>query len=83
VSYTSAYPQISYTISVVDLSVFPEYKNCKYEVGMVNTMEDPKFFGYDSNGVPNREEVFITHTQKCLDSPDKNKITVQNYRTEF
>jgi hypothetical protein len=39
-------------------------------------MEDPKFFGYNSNGVPNREEVFITHVKKCLDSPDKNECTV-------
>ena len=44
-------------------------------------MEDPNFFGYDSNGLPYREDVIISEVTYHLDSPDKNEITVQNYRT--
>ena len=83
VANTSSKPQISYNISVVDINPIMDTNDYSFEVGQVTTMEDPNFFGYNSDGLPYKEEVIISEITYHLDSPDKNEITVQNYRTQW
>ena len=80
---TSAYPQISYTISGADISVFEGYEEYEFLLGQLTTIEDTNFFGYDSYGLPNQEEVVISEITYHLDSPDNNELVVQNYRTQW
>lgn len=83
VAYTSSRPQISYNISAIDVSPISGYEQYDIKLGQLTTIEDPKFFGYDSNGNPKKEQVFISETSECLDSPDKNEFVIQNYRTQW
>ena len=49
-------------------------------------MEDTEFFGWVvKNGMktPYKEEIVISEISYSLDSPESNKITVQNYKTQF
>ena len=86
VLYTSSRPQISYTINVIDLSNFEEYKNYSYRIGDKTFIEDVEFFGWKigaSIKTPAQEEVIISEYTHYLDSPEKNVITIQNYKTQF
>ena len=83
----SAQPQIKYTIDVIELSQLEGYENYTFSVGDKTTIEDTEFFGwvYSQNGVrtPYREEVVVSETTIEYDSPEKNQIKVQNYKTQF
>lgn len=83
--YTSSRPQVNYTIDVVELSCLPGYENIKFEVGDKTFVQDEEFFGwaYDGSKRLYREEVIIAETIFELDSPENNKIKVQNYKTQF
>lgn len=83
--YTSSRPKTSYTIDVIELSTLPEYKDYVFEVGDKTYVEDREFFGwaYDGSNRAYREEVVISEITTELDEPDKNKIKVQNYKTQF
>ena len=84
VSETSAFPQISYNINVLEISGMEEYKNYNFDIGDKTYIEDTEFFGYDpTTGRPYQEEVIISEIQSFLDSPEKNTIKVQNYKTRF
>lgn len=83
---TSAYPQVQYSINVIDLSMLDEYKNRKFRLGDITTMEDTRFFGWtfkDGAKEPYREKVVITEMSEYLDEPERNQIRVQNYKTQF
>ena len=41
------------------------------------------FFGYDEDGVPIKIDIIVTEKTSNLQSPDKNTIKVQNYKTQF
>lgn len=82
----TAVPQISYNISVTDVSSIEEFENYNFEIGDKTTIEDTEFFGYSLiNGVktPIQEEIIISEMVDVLDSPIDNSITVQNYKTKF
>lgn len=83
--YTSSRPQVKYTIDVVDLSQLDEYKHYNFALGDKTYIEDKEFFGYAYDGSNRlyREEVIVTELSIELDSPESNKITVQNYKTQF
>lgn len=84
--YTSASPQISYTINVLEISEMPGFENYHFALGDITYMEDTEFFGWVvKNGMktPYKEEIVISEISYSLDSPESNKITVQNYKTQF
>ena len=84
--YTSASPQISYTINVLEISEMPGFENYHFALGDITYMEDTEFFGWVvKNGMktPYKEEIVISEISYSLNSPESNKITVQNYKTQF
>ena len=86
VSGTSAFPAISYTINVVEISQLEGYEWYQFDAGDKSYIEDTEFFGWaNKNGVltPAREEVIVSEVEWHLDDPSQNVITVQNYKTRF
>lgn len=82
VAYTSSRPQVSYNISILRLSALEKFKNKIFHLGDISYIEDTEFFGY-VNGTPYRELVLISEITSNFDEPTQDKITVQNYRTQF
>lgn len=85
ISHTSAFPKVNYTFEVIDLyPLGKEYEVFDFNVGDKTYVEDTEFFGWNRSGTsPYREEVVISEIEEFLDAPEKNKITVQNYKTQF
>lgn len=84
VSYGSAFPQITYTITVLELSGIPEFEKYQFSIGDKTFIEDVEFFGYvPGTSRPYREDIVISETKWDLDDPSKNTLTVKNYRTQF
>lgn len=86
VSNTSAQPTVSYTINVVEISQLEGFEWYLFDAGDKSYVEDTEFFGWANvNGVltPAREEVIVSEVEWHLEEPDKNVITVQNYKTRF
>ncbi len=86
VSNTSAQPTVSYTINVVEISQLEGFEWYLFDAGDKSYVEDTEFFGWANvNGVltPAREEVIVSEIEWHLEEPDKNIITVQNYKTRF
>ena len=85
VLHTSAFPKITYTFSVIDVSGVEGYNFYEYKPGDKTWVQDTLFFGwtdiYKHN--PAREEVIISEITANLDDESKNTITVQNYKTQF
>ena len=89
--HTSAQPKISYNIQVIDvapLAVQPMYEDFKYysfRLGDKTFIEDTEFFGWSliDGRTPYREEIIVSEVVTELDSPEKNQIKVQNYKTQF
>jgi hypothetical protein len=61
---------------VLDLGQVEDYENITFRLADKTWVEDPEFFGYDSEGNPFREEVVITEVEYALDSPEKNTVKV-------
>ena len=84
VSRASAFPQVSYTINVIDISGIEEYKNYNFTIGDKTYIEDVEFFGYvPETKRPYQEEVIVAEVSYSLDNPADNTIKVQNYKTQF
>ena len=84
VSRTSAFPQVSYTINVIDVSGIEEYKNYNFTIGDKTYIEDVEFFGYvPETKRPYQEEVIVSEVSYSLDNPADNTIKIQNYKTQF
>lgn len=86
VSNTSSQPVVSYTINVLEISRIEGYEWYSFDAGDKSYIEDTEFFGWTiKNGVltPAREEVIVSEVEWHLDEPDKNVVTVQNYKTRF
>lgn len=83
VLYNSSVPKATYNISVLELSQLIGYEDFTFGLGDRTYVEDPEFFGYDDNGMPIREQIVLTEITYNLDSPDKNSIKVQNYKSQF
>lgn len=84
---TSVMPQVTYTINVLEISQVEGYENYIFELGDKTDIEDTEFFGWvnhlDGSKTPYKEEIIISEVQYSLDSPEKNKVVVQNYKTQF
>ena len=78
VLYNSCYPQVAYSINVLELSAQPGYELFSFEPGEKTWAIDPEFFGEDY-----REEVIITELSEMLDDPSKNNVKVQNFKNQF
>lgn len=78
-------PKVDYTINVLDISQSEGYENYQFALGEKTYVEDVEFFGWrvDGSGRPYQEEVIITELTSHFDSPEKNEIKVQNYKTQF
>lgn len=86
VLFESAYPKVSYTIQVMDLSKIEEFENYKFELGQKSFIEDIDFFGwYLKNGIltPRQEEIIVSEIVRYFEEPERNIITVQNYKARF
>ena len=94
VSNTSAQPVVSYTINVVEISQLEGFEWYLFDAGDKTYVEDTEFFGWSQTNVgteqepayvltPAREEVIVSEVEWHLEEPDKNTITVQNYKTRF
>lgn len=84
---TSVMPQVTYSIKVLELSQVPGYENYIFSVGDKTYIEDVEFFGwvYHSDGAktPYKEDIIISEITYHLDSPEKNTVVAQNYKTQF
>ena len=83
VLYTSSFPQISYSINVLELSQIEGFEAYKFKIADKTYIEDTEFFGYDSKGRPYKEEIVVSQVTRHLDDNSQNTITVQNYKTQF
>ncbi len=81
--YNSAFPSVSYTINVLEVSQLEGFENYKFKIGDKTYIEDTEFFGWNANGRPYQEEVVVNEITTYLDEPDKNVIKVQNYKSSF
>jgi hypothetical protein len=93
--YNSCYPQVAYSINVLalggmtdqfgnpydPLGLGTDYSGFEIGIGDKTWVEDEEFFGRDENGNIVKEPVTITEISENLDSPDKNLIKVQNFKT--
>lgn len=76
-------PRVSYTIDIVDLSSLQGYEAYDFNLRDKTTIEDPEIFGYIDKYTPVKEEIIITEKTTYPQSPEKNQIVVQNYKTNF
>ena len=86
VAYTSSRPKVSYTINVIRVSSLEEFKNKVFKIGDIGFVQDTEFFGYTTiNGIqtPYKEKILISEITYNFEEPDKDTITVQNYKTQF
>lgn len=89
VAYTSSRPQVQYDIAVTRVSELPEFKFRRFHVGDTTYIQDTDFFGYepylknDKVRTPYKEAVLISEININFEEPDKDTITVQNYKTQF
>ena len=86
VSNTSAQPEVTYTINVIEVSQLEGLELYTFDVGDKSFVEDTEFFGWtniNGNLTPAREEVIVSEIEWHLEEPNENTITVQNYKTRF
>ena len=83
--HTSAQPKVTYNISVIDVSPLAEYVDYEFDIGDRTYIEDTEFFGWSliDRSAPYREEIVVSEIATELDSPEKDQIKVQNYKTQF
>ena len=81
--YNSAFPKVTYSINVVEVSALTGYEGYSVDIGDRTYIEDIEFFGYSENGRPYQEEIVVNQLDKYLDEPTKDKISVKNYKNQF
>ena len=84
VAYTSSRPQITYNIEILRISDIEEYASKIFNLGDICTIQDTEYFGYLADGItPYKEKITISEITSYFDSPEKDTIKVQNYKTQF
>lgn len=84
--HKASQPKLSYSIDVIALAALEEYEGYDFDLGDITFVEDSEFFGWvEKDGIkrPYREQIVVTETTTNFDSPEKDAIKVQNYRTQF
>ena len=84
VAYTSARPQLQYDINVMRLTSLEDFSSKSFEVGDICYVVDRDFFGYAIDGItPYKLKITISEITSYFDTPEKDIIKVQNYKTQF
>ena len=84
VAYTSSRPQLSYSINVMRLSSLSDFSSKVFNLGDICYMQDREFFGYLSDKItPYKEKILVSKISSFFDQPERDVITVQNYKTRF
>ena len=84
VAYTASRPQVQYSINVLRLTALEEFKNKIFDVGDIGFIEDKEFFGYEPDHItPIKEKIVVSQLASYFDSPERDTITIQNYKTQF
>lgn len=84
VAYTSSRPQLQYEINVMRLSSLEDFSSKVFNVGDICYVVDREFFGYSKDGItPYKLKIIISEITSFFDSPEKDIIKVQNYKTQF
>lgn len=84
VAYTSSRPQLSYSINVLRLSSLDEYSSKVFHLGDICYMQDREFFGYLPDKItPYKEKILVSKISSFFDEPEKDVLTIQNYKTRF
>lgn len=83
--HTSCQPKVTYTIDVLEISQLEGLEAYKAQLGKKTYIEDTEFFGWADSlkTIPYREEVIVTEITHLLDEPEKDTVTVKNYKTQF
>ena len=84
VAYRSSRPQIQYNISLIRVSGLEDFSSKVFDVGDICYIQDREFFGYEEDKItPYKQRVIISELTSYFDSPEKDVIKVQNYKTQF
>ena len=84
VAYTSSRPQVQYEIDVLRISDVEEYTSKVFHLGDISFIQDVEYFGYLPDKItPYKEKVILSEIASYFDTPDKDTIKVQNYKTQF
>lgn len=86
----SSYPQLTYTIDVVDIEGVEQYAAYAFKIGQRTYVEDTDFFGWKyvtigSNTVktPFRKEVIVSERARNLDDESKSVLKIQTYQGQW
>ena len=74
----SCYPQVQYSINVLELSQLAGYEHFSFHLADRTNVIDPEFFKIDKPF-----EVVITEKKENLDDPTKNTMKLQNFKNQF
>jgi hypothetical protein len=94
IASVSAYPKISYSISVIDLEGSEDYPMYKFRIGERTYIEDPEFFGYVTKIIqsedselsvktPYKMDAIISDRTRNFDDLNKSTITIKNYKNQY
>lgn len=91
IANVNAFPQVTYTINVFDISAVEGFEAYNYTIGQKTFIEDTEFFGWTYNNpgslgaikTPYKMEVMVTSRKRNFDDPTDYTLTVQNYKDKF
>ena len=84
VAYRSSRPQIQYDISLLRLSGLEDFSSKVFDLGDICYIQDKEFFGYEEDNItPYKQKIIISQLTSYFDTPQKDVIKVQNYKTQF
>lgn len=84
VAYTSSRPKLEYQIDIMRLAALEDFSSKIFNVGDICYIQDREYFGYNAdNKTPYKLKITISEITSFFDTPDKDTIKVQNYKTQF
>ena len=84
VAHNSSRPQLTYNVNVIRIGSLSEFSSKQFHVGDICYIIDKEFFGYEEDGItPIKERIIVYEITSYFDSPEKDSITVRNYRSKF
>jgi len=59
-----------------------EFSSKKFNLGDICYIQDTDYFGYLADGfTPYKESIYVSEITSYFDSPERDVIVVQNYKT--
>lgn len=84
VAYTSSRPRVQYEINVMRLTSLEDFSSKTFDTGDICYVQDKEFFGYNDDGItPYKLQIIISEITSYFDSPEKDTIKIQNYKSQF